>query len=138
MKSLLPAKALMCWRYFPAVVAAIVTLAAALVPHMHHPYGDKTEHVLAFALLGYVLSRPQDAAAKAGKILLGLAAFALVIELAQMVLSPSRYADLSDFVASVVGSVSGIVIAWLRPVLAILSVPILMVFALGINKLLNS
>lgn len=100
------------WLFAGAVIALVVTLVS-LLPAEHVPQmgvSDKIEHAVAYLLLGFwfasVTSR-QDYVF----LLLALAALGGGIEIAQGLMRLGRQADLRDFVADVLGSGAGILLA---------------------------
>lgn len=104
----------------PALKLAIIGLMAAgvlglgLVPDLHHPLGDKTEHVVAFALLALAFRRSGTRLAAIPVTFTVLVAIAIVLELLQGALLRSRIASESDALASVIGVIAGIALSWLR------------------------
>lgn len=90
-----------------ALLAAALVFAAALAPIDLGalPLGDKALHVLAFAFLGGLAVRAKWRAIVVTPALL---AFAILIELAQVSLTPDRVASAVDAVASAMGAGLGL------------------------------
>jgi VanZ family protein len=86
--------------YATATLVAALSLApAATLPSTS--IGDKMEHVIAYAVLG--LLGAASSARGATRVILGLSAFGIAIELLQM-LSPGRSPDLLDVLADIAGA----------------------------------
>ena len=84
--------------------AAALVAAVCLVPSTTLPptsIGDKLEHVIAYAVLG--LLGAASSRRSALRVILGLAAFGLAIELLQT-FSPGRSPELLDLVADIAGA----------------------------------
>ena len=91
--------------------AGALVAAVSLVPGTTLPptsIGDKVEHVLAYAVLGLLGAASSERGIK--RVILGLAAFGLAIELLQT-FSPGRSPDLLDLVADIAGATVGCVLA---------------------------
>jgi VanZ family protein len=82
-----------------ALVATLSLLPSATLPPT--AIGDKVEHVIAYAVLG--LLGAASSARGVRRVILGLAAFGLLIELLQT-FSPGRSPELLDLVADVAGA----------------------------------
>jgi VanZ family protein len=85
-----------------ALVAALSLVPAATLPSTS--IGDKVEHVIAYAVLGLLAAA--SFARGAVRVILGLSAFGLAIELLQ-VFSPGRSPDVLDVMADIVGAILG-------------------------------
>jgi VanZ family protein len=84
--------------------AGALVAAASLVPSTTLPptsIGDKVEHVIAYAVLGLLGAASSERGIK--RVILGLSAFGLAIELLQA-FSPGRSPDLLDVAADIAGA----------------------------------
>ena len=84
--------------------AAALVAAVSLVPSTTLPptsIGDKMEHVIAYAVLGLFGAASSERGIM--RVILGLAAFGLAIEVLQT-FSPGRSPDLLDLVADIAGA----------------------------------
>lgn len=95
-----------------ALLAGLVVIA--LWPGLGHPLGDKAEHILAFSVAALIVRQPAGPLSRWSWGLPLLALGAVGVELAQELLSPTRWASLSDLSASLIGAVAGFAIAGLR------------------------
>lgn len=100
------------WRHaFHALLATILVLSL-LPPSAPLPTTgwDKSNHLLGFALLGWLGMRAHPG--RVGWVLAGLLAYGALVELLQS-LTPYRFAEWGDLLADALGAVLGIGIAWL-------------------------
>ncbi|HET6621395.1 MAG TPA: VanZ family protein [Dongiaceae bacterium] len=89
--------------YLASVLVGLLSLApSAAVPEI--PVDDKTEHVLAYAVLGLL----GGVASRRGipRLVLGLGAYGAVLELLQA-FSPGRAPEAADAVADIIGACLG-------------------------------
>lgn len=98
------------------VALCAITLAVALLPATRAPEGtgwDKLDHLLAFAALGAVgVLALAPSLRSAALVLALLVVLGAGIEWLQSFV-PSRQADFGDFVADMLGALTGTLLAWL-------------------------
>jgi VanZ family protein len=93
--------------------AAILVGALSLAPGGILPaaeVGDKLEHLLAYAALGFIGVATARSRRRAAATILGIIAFGMAIELLQL-FSPGRLAEFGDAVADAAGAAIGGLIA---------------------------
>ncbi|WP_143435608.1 VanZ family protein [Henriciella aquimarina] len=107
------------------------------MPGWTHPFGDKTEHILAFAVMTFLCLRSRTFLARPAILLPFMVFGALGIEAMQQLFSPSRTASMSDVSASLIGIIAGVVVAEVRGRRLFLALAGLVVFALCTNWAIN-
>lgn len=90
-------------------IAAAATIYYALIPGNLGGMGGGLWHALAFITLGF-LSRLTFSHTSAIRLLVGLAAFGGLIEIAQGVMGVQRDMDVGDFVVDIFASIVGLAI----------------------------
>jgi len=100
-------------------LALIIAYIAAILPQDSAPqisaFSDKTHHVFAFVILGILLRLGYDI--KYWYALLSLVGFGIIIEFSQY-FTPTRFADIKDVIADIVGAFIGLKIyKYLRKVI---------------------
>lgn len=93
---------LACW---VCMLAVLVLALMPAVPHMPTTGWDKSNHVLAFAVLFVLANRAYSS--RAGAVLLSLLAFGALIEVLQS-FTPDHVADWQDILADGVGLLLGL------------------------------
>ena len=90
-------------------VAGLALAPSAVVPSLPG-FSDKGQHVLAFFCLAVVSIQSTPQPIRSWRVCTTLLVFAAALEFGQ-ILSPSRSVSLADFIASALGTVSGVMLA---------------------------
>ncbi|MEM5515359.1 hypothetical protein WNY37_00245 [Henriciella sp. AS95] len=112
-------------------------LCVGLLPNFGHPLGDKTEHVLAFAVFASVVRNSGSKLSKPLVCFVVLAGVAVLLEVLQGLLLRSRIASESDALASILGVGLGIFASYQTRMRQVLAWIAIIIIAFAANWMLN-